>query len=111
MLIGLLPNASSAEILLNNLSEADFDLNTVSVIMKDVNMRNKIAKDVGPFKGVHPDKLSEKLAKAGLTEAKVKLCTEALTQSKALVAMDVSANLIPAAKEMFTDQLAEIVKE
>ena len=111
MLIGILPNASSAEILLNNLSEADFDLKTVSVIMQDVKMRNKIAKDVGPLKGVPPDKISAKLLKAGLTNPQVKLCTDALAQSKALVAMNVSADLVSAAKEMFEDQSAQILKE
>jgi hypothetical protein len=111
MLIGILPNVFSAETLLNNLSEADFDLNNVSVIMQDAKIRNKIAKDVGPFKGVHPEKIMDELIKAGMTKSTAKLCADALAQSKVLVAMNVSADLLASAKEMFTDESAQIVKE
>lgn len=111
MLVGILPDISSAEILLNNLSEADFDLNTVSVIMQDVKMRDRIAKDTGPLKGVQPTMIMDRLVKAGLTQTEAKLCSDALAQSKVLVAMSVSADLLASAKEMFMDQSAQIVKE
>ena len=111
MLIGILPNVSDAEILLNNLSEADFDLNNVSMIMRDAAIRNKIAKDVGPFKGVQPEKIMDELVKAGMSKSTAKLCTDALAQSKVLVAMNVSADLLASAREMFTDESAQIVKE
>jgi hypothetical protein len=109
LLVGLLPNASRAETLLNNLSEAEFDLNTVSVVMLDVEMRDKIAKDAGPFKGVNPNKVKDTLLKSGLAEAQAGMCAEALTQSKVLVAMDVPATLISTAREMFEDEDGEVV--
>jgi hypothetical protein len=111
MLIGILPDASSAETLLNNLSEAEFDLNAVSIIMQDVKLRDKIAKDVGPFKGIHPNKISAQLLKAGLNQTQVEFCVDALAKSKALAAMKVSPDLVSTAKEMFEDQSAQIIKE
>jgi hypothetical protein len=111
MLIGIFPDAFSAETLLNNLSEADFDLNAVSVIMQDVKMRDKIAEDVGPFKGIRAEKIIEKLEEAGMTQSQSKLCADALAQSKVLVVMSVSEELISSAREMFTDQSAQIIKE
>jgi hypothetical protein len=110
LLVGLLPNASHAETLLNNLSEADFDLNTVSVIMLDVETRNKIAKDTGPFTGVHPERIKETLLKAGLSESQAGLGAGALVQAKVIVGMELPAALLSAAREMFEDQSAQILK-
>jgi hypothetical protein len=111
MLICLLANASTVETLLNNLSEADFDLAQVSVIMYDVKTRDKIAKDVGPLKGVHPDRLAAELNRQGLAAAAAQHALETMQAGQVLVAMNVDPQSASAAREMFQDMKAEILKE
>ena len=110
MIIGIIPDASTAEILLNNLSEADFDLNDVSIIMQDVDTRNKIAKDGGPLKGAKPAQLAAALKKAGASPASIQRGAEAVKSGKPLVAMKVDPKYEHAAREMFTDMSAEILE-
>lgn len=111
MLIGILPDPSRTEILLNNLSEADFDLADISVIMNDLKQRNAIAKDAGPLKGVQPSKIGAKLIKAGLSAQESDQCTQAVLQGKVLIVMKVAPESLSAAKEMFQDHSAQIIKE
>ena len=110
MLIGILPDASHAETLLNNLSEADFDLAQVSVLMKDVKTRNAIAKDAGPFKGANPKNVAGMLVKAGLPQAQAKPYSDAVAQGKVLVAIVSPAQSQPAAQEMLQDHSAELIQ-
>lgn len=110
MILAILPDAMKAETLLNNLSEADFDLNDVSVIMQDATMRNKIAQDVGPLKGVGVAQLSTALRDAGASQEQVQHCLDAVGKGKALVAMKVNLKYEPAAREMFRDQSAELLR-
>jgi hypothetical protein len=111
MILGIIPDASTAEILLNNLSEAEFDLKDISVIMRDARLRKKIAKDSGPLKGVHYNQIAARLAQAGLDAQDAQRYQEAVAQGKVLVAMESPANAAEAAKEMFTDQSGENVTE
>ncbi len=111
MIIGIIKDASTAEILLNNLSEADFNLADVSLIMRDRKLRNKIAKDAGPLKGIRYDQISARLARAGLSVQDVQFVQNALAQGKVFVAMRASPDIIDAAKEMFADQSADFIKE
>ena len=111
MIIGIIPDASTAEILLNNLSEADFKLADISLIMQDLKLRNKIAKDTGPFKGVRYDQISARLIKAGLSAQDAQAYQNAVAQGKVLAAMNAAPDVAEAAKEMFADQSGESIRE
>lgn len=111
MIVGIIPDASTAEILLNNLSEADFNLADVSLIMRDQKLRNKIAKDKGPLKGVHYDEISTHLTQAGLSAQEAQVYQDAVAQGKVLVAMNTAPDTTQAAKEMFADQSGESIQE
>jgi hypothetical protein len=109
MIVAILPNASTAEQLLNNLSEAEFDLKNVSVLMQDTAMRNKIAKDTGPLKGVAPAQASASLKAAGVSADAAQKCQEAIKNAKVVVAMKVDPKYEPAAREMFKDIAAQVL--
>ena len=111
IIFGVFPNASNAEILLNNLSEADFDLSDVSVVMRTSKQRNAFAQDCGPLKGATMSNLSEKLLRSGLPTEACDLYRDALLDGKVLVAMNVTPETKAAAKEMFEDHSAELIKE
>ncbi len=111
LIVAILPDASKTESLLNNLSEADFDLSSVSVLMQDVALRDKIAGDTGPLQGVKPAQAAAGLNKAGVSDAAVRKCADAIKQGKAVVAMKVDPKYESAATEMFKDMQAEIVEE
>ncbi len=111
LIVGIIPDASTAEILLNNLSEADFNLADVSLIMSDQKLRNKIAKDKGPLKGVSSDQLSARLVQAGLSAQDAQAYQNAVAQGKVLAAMKAAPDVAEAAKEMFADQSGESIKE
>lgn len=111
MIIGIIPDASTAEILLNNLSEADFKLSDVSIIMQDQKLRKKIAKDTGPLKGVRYDQISAFLMKAGLSEQDAQSYQNAVDQGKVLAAMNAAPDVAEAAKEMFADQSGQSIME
>ncbi len=111
MILGIFPDASNAEILLNNLSEADFNLADVSLVMRDQKLRSRIAKDAGPLKGVHHDRIYAYLVQAGLSEPQARAYQEAVEQGKVLAAMETTPDAIAAAKEMFADQSGELILE
>jgi len=111
MIVGILPNGSTAEILLNNLSEADFDLTQVSVIMRDLEQRNAITQDGGPFQGADLNTISDRLIHAGLSSNDARLFREKVAEGKVLVAMTVPPDAQAAAVEMFQDHSAEMIRE
>jgi hypothetical protein len=110
MIIGIFPDASTAEILLNNLSEADFNLADVSLIMRDQGLRDKIAEDTGPLKSVLFEQISASLIQAGLSAQDAQAYQEAVTQGKVLAVMNIAPELLDVAKEMFTDQSGESIQ-
>ncbi len=110
MVIGIVPNSSRAESLLNNLDEADFKPSTVSVVMNDVAQRNQIAKDTGPLKGVTLPKLSAKLVKLGLSSADAQAFTNAVQQGQVLVAIAAPQGSQQAAAEMLSDADATLTR-
>jgi hypothetical protein len=109
MIIGILPNTSSTETLLNNLSEADFDLGDVSVVLRDLKLREAIAQDAGPLKGVTPATLGGRLLQAGLSEAGVKPYCDAVAEGKVLVAIQPPPGAEKAAAEMLQDASAQLI--
>jgi hypothetical protein len=111
MIVGIFPDASSAEILLNNLSEADFNLADVSIVMRDQELRDKIAKDTGPLKSVSFDLISASLIQAGLSAQEALAYQNSVAQGKVLAVMNIAPDLVEAAKEMFSDQSGESIKE
>jgi hypothetical protein len=110
MLIAILPNSSAAETLLNNLSEAEFDLAQVSVVTRDPKLRDAIAKDAGPLKGANFKNLAVRLAGAGLPQPEAGSYVDAVAKGKVLVAMVTPVGSEPAAREMFEDHSAELIK-
>ncbi len=111
MILAILPDTSSIESLLNNLSEADFNLKDVSVVMQDADLRKKFAKDAGPLKGVQAARVADALQGAGIPQEMAKECHEAVAGGKVLVAMNVDPKYAQAARQMFTDHSARIIKE
>ncbi len=111
MLIGLLPDPSKTEVLLNNLSEADFDLEDVSVFMKDRKQRDAIARDTGPWKGIPLEDINHKLIEAGLSAEQAAQYSGEVRQGKVLVVMQVPPESLSAAREMFQDHGAQIIEE
>ena len=111
MILAIFPDSSHIESLLNNLSEADFDLKDVSVVMQDAALGKKIAKDAGPLKGIQAARVSDALQGAGITEEMAKQCHEAVSGGQVLVAMNVDPKYAAAAREMFADHSARIIKE
>ncbi|MGE5221914.1 MAG: hypothetical protein ACM3PY_05730 [Omnitrophica WOR_2 bacterium] len=111
MILGIFSDASSAEILLNNLSEADFDLADVSIIMVDQKLRDKIAKDTGPLKNARFDQISAHLVQAGLSAQEAQAYQDAVAQGKVLAVMHIAPDLVEIAKEMFSDQSGESIRE
>ncbi len=103
MVIGIVPNISKAETLLNNLSEADFDLSDVSVIASDLAKRNAIAPDAGPFKGVSAVRLSNELARLGLSKAGARAYGDAVAKGGVFVAVSAPKDSESAAVEMLKD--------
>ncbi len=110
-IVGIIPDASTAEILLNNLSEADFNLADVSLIMRDQKLRDKVAKDKGPLKGVKYNQISARLVKAGLDQQDAQAYQDAVAQGKVLAVMKAAPETADAAKEMFGDQSGQSIKE
>jgi hypothetical protein len=110
MILAILPDPTKAESLLNNLSEADFDLKDVSVIMKDTALRNKIAPDAGPMQGVMAPQLSSALHSAGVAQNQVQRCEDAIARGQAVVVMKVDPKYEAAARQMFEDISAQILK-
>ncbi len=111
MIVGIIPDSSSVETLLNNLSEADFDLSAMSVIMADVKTRNALAHDTGPLKGARVTTLAARLAGTGLSPEAAAHCRDAVAAGKVLVAMKVPPESVAAAREMLADYSAELVQE
>ncbi len=103
MVIGVLPNSSSAQTCLNNLAEADFKRTDVSVIMQDLKTRNAIAKDTGPLKGLALANLPTKLGQIGLSPQDAKTCVDAVMQGKVLIAIAAPKGSEQAALEMLND--------
>lgn len=110
MVIGVIPNPSSMQTLLNNLKEADFSLRDVSVIMSDPKARNAIAKDAGPLKGVVPAQLRTKLVQAGVSQADAKAYGDALAEGKVVVAIRTAQGAEQPAIQMLQDYAPENVK-
>ena len=111
MILGILPDVFSAEILLNNLSEAGFNLGDVSLIMRNQKLRDRVAKDTGPLKGVRYNQISKVLVQAGLRAPEAQAYQDALAQGKVLAAMDAAPDLVKTVREMFSDQSGEAIKE
>ncbi len=110
MVIGVIPNSSSVETLLNNLQEADFALKDVSVIMADLKARNAIAKDAGPLKGVTPDKLAARLTQAGLSQQDAATISGAVNKGQVLVAIAPPKGSEQAAAAILKDYNPVLVK-
>ncbi len=110
MIIGIIPQVSSIETLLNNLSEADFNLGDVSVILQDQKQRDALAGDAGPLKGVSPQDLAAKLTQLRLSKQDAKTYSNAVAKNQALVAMNVPQGSEDAAVEMLKDYSAQTIK-
>jgi hypothetical protein len=110
MVIGLLPDAATAEALLNNLAEAEFNLADVSVLMRDARQRAAIADDAGPLKGTDGQQLADRLVKTGLARREAEQYAEAVDHGKVLVAIAASERTEAVAYEMLQDHAAQLIR-
>ena len=110
MIIGLLPDAAAAEILLNNLAEAEFNLADVSVLMRDVQQRAAIADDAGPLKGTDRRELANRLVEAGLARAEAQQYGSAVDRGQALVAISIAKETEAVARDMLQDHAAQLIR-
>lgn len=110
MIVAILPNISTAEILLNNLSEADFDLADVSVVMRNRKQQKLIAQDNGPLKGTNLRNVAGRLIQAGLSSPDARLYRDAVAEGRVLIAMTVLPESQQAATEMLQSHEAEFIK-
>ena len=110
MVIGVLPDAATAEALLNNLAEAEFNLADVSVLMRDEQQRAAIADDAGPLKGTHWREVAHHLTEAGLGHSEAQQYAEAVDKGKVLVAIAASEKTEPVAREMLHDHAAQLIQ-
>jgi hypothetical protein len=110
MVIGVLPDATTVEILLNNLAEAEFNLADVSVLMRDEKQRATIADDAGPLKGIHWREVTTHLTRAGLGHAEAQQYAEAVDHGKVLVAIAATKQTEPVAREMLHDHAAQLIQ-
>jgi hypothetical protein len=110
MVIGLLPDAAAAEILLNNLAEAEFNLADVSVLMRDMQQRAAIAEDAGPLRGIDGRELAHRLVEAGLTPGEARQYADAVERGQVLVAIAIPKKLEPIAREMLQDHDAQLIQ-
>ncbi len=110
MIVAILPDPSSVEILLNNLSEADFEIDKISVIMQDLVQRDRVAHDAGLLKGTTAETIVNALVKIGIGKKNAEACQGELKKGKAVVVMDVPAEYQNSAEEMFKDHSAQLIK-
>ncbi len=110
MVIGIVPNTSKTETLLNNLSEADFRLSDVSVIMSDPKQRDAIASDAGPFKGASAADLPKKLIQHGISQSQANAYGDAVKKGGVFVAIASGKDSESAAVEMLKDYDPQLVK-
>ncbi len=110
MVIGLIPDTSKAETLLNNLDEAGFKLSDVSVITREPKTRNAIAKDAGPFKGVAANNLTTKLVQTGLSKTDAQAYSDAVAKGSVFVAIAAPKESQQAAVEMLNDYSPQLVR-
>ncbi len=110
MVIGIVPDASKTETLLNNLSEADFKLSSVSVIMSDPKQRNAIASDAGPFKGTSAANLPNQLVKHGLSQSDANAYQDAIMKGGVFVAIASGKATDSAAADMLRDYNPQLLK-
>lgn len=110
MVIGIVPNTSKTETLLNNLSEADFKLSDVSVIMSDPQKRNAIASDTGPFKEASAADLPRRLVKHGVSQSQAIAYRDAVKKGGVFVAIASGKDSESAAIEMLKDYGSQLIK-
>ncbi len=110
MVIGIVPDTSKTETLLNNLSEADFKLSNVSVITSDPKQRDAIASDAGPFKGVTAANLPSKLAQHGVSTSDANAYRDAVMKGGVFVAIASSKGTDSAAMDMLNDYSPQLLK-
>jgi len=110
MIIGLLPDARTAETFLNNLAEAEFDLHDVSVIGRDVTSHAAGGDEGGPLKATTVAGLADRLAQAGLVLSDAQLYVEAVQRGAVFVAIVAPKSAEAAAREMFQDHEAKSIR-
>ncbi len=110
MVIGLVPDVSRAETLLNNLDEAGFSMSDVSVITRDPGMSSAIAKNGGPFRSTTVDRLAAKLQQHGLSKLDAQAYADAVRQGSAFIAIAAPRESQEAAVEMLNDYTPQRVK-
>lgn len=89
LLVGLLPDSSSAESAVNDYVEAGVFENRISLIMKDTATAQAIAGNAGPLKNTSPDALAARLAALGIAQSDAEALATAVQAGQALIALTI----------------------
>src|SRR5947209_20391749 len=89
LLVGLLPDSSSAESAVNDYVEAGVPERRISLIMKDSTIAQAIAGNAGPLKDTSPDTLAAKLARLGIAQSDAEALVAAVQSGQPLIALTI----------------------
>lgn len=103
IVMGILPDSSSAETAINNLIEAGYVERNISLVMQNEKKARSIINDFGPLKGSNAGVLDQNLERLGLSKGSRESYETSLHNGKALIAITVGDTSISATKEMLMD--------
>lgn len=89
LLLGLVPNASSAEAAVNDFVEAGVSERRISLIMKDTATAEAIAGQSGPLRGISASALPDKLTGLGVSQSDAQALSAGVQSGQALIALPV----------------------
>jgi hypothetical protein len=89
ILLGLVPDSSSAEAAVNDYVEAGVAERRISLVMQDVATARAIANDAGPLKGTSPDALQARLVELGVSPTDAQALAAGVRSGQALIAVPV----------------------
>jgi hypothetical protein len=108
--IGVFADASDAEIALNNLDEAGYEPSTISAITNEVKRTHSLTDVQGALSQVSVDQLPARLVALGLPAAESTSYGQRVAAGAVLLAIAAPAGSEDAAKEILTDQKAEMAQ-
>lgn len=103
LLLGLLPDASSAEAAINDCVEAGLSERQISLLMADERTARSIIGDGGPLRGAPPADGAPKLVALGLSQADADAYANGVTSGQALLALSVDGDSRDGAREVLED--------
>jgi hypothetical protein len=108
--IGLFADESDAEIALNNLDEAGYEPATISVVTNEAKRTHTLTDVQGALSQVSADQLPSRLVALGLPTAESTSYGQRVAAGAVFFAIAAPAGSEDAAKEILSDQKAELVR-